>query len=331
MDRARDRLLIPAAVLWLGILCLTVAGSMRWIGRPFPGFLVLENRVVASVGLGRWPATVGGEIYQHEVVTVDGQEIAGAEELHDRIASLPAGTPVAYRLQRGSVVLDRSFATRRFDGADFCLLFGMYLLNGLALGAAGLAIRRWGGGHAASRAAFPVLMLSSLWALTAMDLYGPYRLFRLHALCEVLMVPAILQMAFAFPEPMRMASDRPWLVRGPYAAAAGIALVYQWGLHHPATYVDVHLVATSALGVSLLVLIGAQIGRYVSVRSAETRRQIRILAIGAVVALSLPVLLTIAELLTGGRAPQNALGFTAFLFPLALLYAVWNPRLPTTA
>jgi len=33
--------------------------SSRWIGRPFAGFLLLENRVVASAGLAQWPGTGG--------------------------------------------------------------------------------------------------------------------------------------------------------------------------------------------------------------------------------------------------------------------------------
>ena len=32
--------------------------------------------------------------------------------------------------------------------------------------------------------------------------------------------------------------------------------------------------------------------------------------------------MTLAEMLTGGRAPQNAIALTAFIFPLSIGYAV---------
>lgn len=325
MGRAKRTQMI-LALLWLAIAGIGILEARSWLGQPFPGFLVLENGVVASVGLGRWAATAGGEIYQHEVIAVNGRPISGARQLTAQVRSVPVGTPMTYRFRGRGEAFERTHPTRRFEAADFGLLFGMYLVNGLALGGAAFAIRARGGREAASRATFPVLMLASLWALTAMDLYGPYRLFRLHALCEVLLFPAILHMALAFPEPARVVRRWPQAVAVPYAVAAGIGIVYQWGLHRPQAYVAAHLVATSALGASLLFLIGIQIARYLSASSDDTRRRIRVLALGALVALGLPVVLTIAEPFTGGRAPQNALGFTAFLFPLFLMRSVRIPR-----
>lgn len=97
--------------------------------------------------------------------------------------------------------------------------------------------------------------------LSALDLYGPYRLFRLHALCEALLFPAALHMALEFPEPVRFAHRRAavWL---PYALAAGLALIYQHGLSTPSSYVLLHLMATNALGAALLFLLLSLVARY---------------------------------------------------------------------
>ena len=43
-----------------------------------------------------------------------------------------------------------------------------------------------------------------------------------------------------------------------------------------------------------------------------------IIALGAIAAFAIPIVLTLAEPLTGGRSPQNALALTAFLFPLSI-------------
>ena len=46
------------------------------------------------------------------------------------------------------------------------------------------------------------------------------------------------------------------------------------------------------------------------------------MVVGALLACSLPICLCLAELLTGGRSPQNAVALTAFLFPLSIAYVI---------
>jgi hypothetical protein len=145
MTHSRDPLLLTAALLLLGVGVLCTAQAMSWIGRPFAGFLVLDNGVVASAGLSSWPATSGGEIYQLEVTEVDGYTLA---ELRDQNGSLeryvaqhPIGTPIEYRLRSGSEEISRRARTRLFTRADFGLLFGAYLLCGFAVGGVALCIR----------------------------------------------------------------------------------------------------------------------------------------------------------------------------------------------
>ncbi len=317
----RDGALLGAAALLLAVGMAGLVEAWSWVGKPFPGFLVLENRVVASAGLAHWPATADGALYQHEVVAVDGAPLRDRRELRARVRSLAPGTKVTYRFRSGAREVERTIPTRRFEPADFWLLFGTYLLNGAVLGGTGLVLlalrRRYPGG----RAAVPLLLVGAVWGLTAMDLYGPYHLFRLHALCEALLCGAALHMALGFPHPAPLARRHPWLVWVPYAFSAGLASVYQVGLREPASYVSAHLLATSALGAALLVLLSSQLLRYARAASLERRRQIGALAAGAALALALPVVLTAAEALTGGRMPQNAVGFTAFIFPLAIARA----------
>ena len=254
MDFTYRRVIAAASVLLL-VGTIGIVEAVGWVGQPFPGFLLLENRVVASVGLSRWPGTAGGQIYQHQVLAVDGLPLRSAQELHDRVRVLPVGTAIEYRLRQGDEELVRTISTRLFGLADFTLLFGMYILNGLVLGGAALAALSAGKRYSAAGATVPLLLVGALWAFSAMDLYGPYRLFRLHALCEVLLFPATLHMALGFPNPARCLTRRPWFVWAPYGLAALLALVYQFGLHSGGTYVATHLLATTAFGVALLWLI----------------------------------------------------------------------------
>ena len=108
MTRGRDWLLMLGVAVVLATGAMGLAEATAWVGKPFPGFLVLQNRVVASAGLRRWPATEGGEIYQHEVVAIDGTPLSSVESLHALVADLPPGTALEYTFARGDHVIERS-------------------------------------------------------------------------------------------------------------------------------------------------------------------------------------------------------------------------------
>jgi diguanylate cyclase (GGDEF)-like protein len=326
-NAVRDRVLAAALALVLGAGTVALWGAAGWIGRPFPGFLVLENRVVASAGLARWPAVAQEDIYQHQVVAVDGRVLASAEHLWEHVQAVPEGTPLVYRFRRGDLTFERSIATRRFDHVDFALLFGAYLLNGLVMGAVALAIRHLRGSHPLSNATFPLLLASALWGLSAMDLYGPYRLFRVHAFCEVMLAPAALHMALAFPQPGAMARRRPWLVPGVYAVAALLAVVNQVWLLDADVYVASHGAAVLALGCALALLVLSQVVRFLRSPSFEARQRIKVLALGTAFSLAPLVFVTLAAALGGGQASQNVIALTAFLFPISIGYSALRHNL----
>ncbi len=317
-----DRAVIATALLLFAIGAVGAIGAVAQLGEPFPGFLVMRNRVVASVGLSFWPATHGSEIYQHQVVAIDGRAVADALQIQQAVRSVSPGTPLTYQLRSGEREITRTIETRIFGFRDFVLLHGLYLLNGVALGAAaliGLAVRRR---SPSARAVVPLVLFGSLWALSAMDLYGPYRLFRLHAACEALLFAGALHMALGFPHPARWVERHPRLIVVPYVVAALLGVFYQLGLDDFGAYVSSHLLAVTAFGAALLVLVVSEIEHYRRPRFPLARERVRVLAVGAMIALSLPICLTLAELLTGGRAPQNAMTLTGFVFPLSIGYAL---------
>ena len=81
MRARRDVTLVSISLFTLVVASIGAIEATSWVGRPFAGFLLLENGVVASAGLGHWPAVADGAIYQHEVVKVDGRTLEDAEAL----------------------------------------------------------------------------------------------------------------------------------------------------------------------------------------------------------------------------------------------------------
>jgi signal transduction histidine kinase len=327
MKRARDPLLAAAAAATLLVAALGVESSLRWIGRPFAGFLVLENRVIASAGLARWPATRDGAIYQHEVTAVEGEPLADVASLAARVASHPPGTALRYELRRGDAVQTVAIETRRFEKSDWMLLFGSYLLCGLALCGIALCVRFLRGGDLMAQGTSLALYAIGMWALTAIDLYGPYRLFRAHALFETAIAPAAFVLALVFPKPLQALAERAWLRWLPWLAVAPLAVVYQAGLHDPDLYRTAHGAAQSAFGLALLALIAAQVAHWARARDFLVRQRVKVVALGSVLALGPQVVVALFALATGVHAPQNLMAYTGLFFPLSIAYAVLRHNL----
>ncbi|TMA98928.1 MAG: hypothetical protein E6J70_13920, partial [Deltaproteobacteria bacterium] len=157
------------------------------------------------------------------------------------------------------------------------------------------------------------------YALTAMDLYGPHVLFRLHALAESFLPAVFLHLALLFPV-RRM---RLWrVIAASYVPFGLLAVVYQTWLDEPGRYPAVHELATLCLtGTGLCLLAGVVVG-YVRAPSELVRHRVRIVALG-IIAGFLPSAAVLGySALTEGQVPVNVVGYTVCLFPLSIAYAV---------
>ena len=327
MKRRSDPLLLVAVAVVAAVLAVGVFTATFWIGQAYPGFLVLGNRVVASAGLARWPATEGGQIYQQEIVAVDGVALRDAAALADRVRELPIGTPIRYQLRSQGQEVERTIPTRRFDVVDFVLLFGAFLFCGAGLAGMALGIRYMRRSDRVALGSALCLGIVGLYALTALDLYGPYLLFRLHVLLECLLFAGTLHMALVFPHPTALVERRPWLIFLPYVASLCLAAVAEAGLYHAPTYVVTHRIAMGAFGVSLVALIASQVHAFLRPPSLLARQRVKVLALGAVAALGPQVGVLAISATTGGQASENTMGWSGIFFPLAVGYAVLSENL----
>jgi len=291
--------------------------STRWVGRTFPGFLLLDNRIIASIGLAHWNGR--GDLYQEQVMAVDGHPVSSAVEAYSHVEELPAGTPIHYLLRspRG-VEREVTVRSQRFELFDWVFLFGAYLMNSAVYLASGLVV--W---VLRPRAPLGLALLAfgttgALWMLTAQDLYGPADFFRLHVVGEAFFPAATAHLALLFPGTHALARFA-WVG---YALSLALLVPYQILLYRPGPYVLIHNLCMLYLGI-VGGLFGVRIVReYLVGRSQLVRQRIRMVTLGTVVGFSVPGVIFLASALSGGGVAVNTAGFTGFLFALAVAYAV---------
>lgn len=299
---------------------LLIHSSTQWIGSTFPGFFVLQNRVVPSISLPDWGDRT--DLFQSRIIAVDQMPVETSAEVYRIVASEPPGTMFEYRVRReGGSEFSRAISSRLFSYADYFFLFGAILFSGIAFLLAGLSVFGLKPHLSASLGLLSAGVWAGLFALTALDLYWPHTWFRLHALAECLLPAGFIHLALVFPTD-RVPRWRKLAFAALYCPFLTLAATYQLYLFDPIVYPIVHLVAVGAGGVSglpLVMVIGYDL---VSSPSVLVRRRLGVVALGAVGGFIMPIFLWVGSSVLGGTVPVNAAGLTAFLFPLALAYGI---------
>ena len=143
--------------------------------------------------------------------------------------------------------------------------------------------------------------MCALFLLTAMDLYGPARLFRLHVVGETFLPAAGIQLALLFPQPHAFVR---WRFAG-YGLSALILFVYELSLYHPAPYSTVLTINMIYLGVAGLFFGARLVWEYIGGRSQLVRQRVRVLTLGTLFGFALPGLIVlVSAIMCGGSSDE---------------------------
>jgi hypothetical protein len=187
---------VLAPVVLVTALC--TRDALAWIGRPFAGFLFLDNRIVVSLGRASWRNPALRRIEWGLVTAVDGVIEQDAAAIHAAVARTAAGRDDTYTLRRGAEVFRVALPVGRFTRADFATVFAPMLAVGawtIAVGAALVIVRPE---VATLRAAFAVCLAMGLSLVTGPDQYGPYRFVWVFYLALAAFPAAVFHLTAAF-------------------------------------------------------------------------------------------------------------------------------------
>jgi len=302
----------------LALAIRTTTTSIEWIGRVFPGFVLLDNRVIASVGLAHWTGTAVPELYQNEVVAIDDRPIGSTPEAYALVAAKAPGELVRYRLRQRGEERVVTVATQRFEVRDWILLHGVFLLNGLVFLVAGLATFVLRPDSGPARGFLGGGLSIGFFLFTAMDLYGPATFFRLHVLAESMLPPAMLHFALLFPERHRFAryGGLAWML------GLAIAVAYELFLYVPARYSLVLTTNMLYIAAVATFFCGNAVASYVRGASQLVRQRVRVIVVGAIFGFALPAVVLGLAATMAGDVSMNLAATTPFIFGVALAYAI---------
>jgi class 3 adenylate cyclase len=309
-------------VYWVLIALTVVLMSMvtrdAWnrIGRPTPGFAVMDNMLVGVGGVER------KGLQPFDVLRgVNGVIVTSTRGLQDEIERHPTGTPIRYLLVRNGQLVEEEIPSRVTTLRHFKRFLIENLLPGvIGVALAALVIRLQPG----SPAARLFLAFSLQWAIINVgyyDLLGAHRFTRLFFLAWTFSPAVFAHLALTFPERRRLARRHRWLVWAPYAVSAVLYLWLQGSMAQTfaATAGIIATYWTAAL-VALVVALGITARRGAT---ALVRQRAKVLMAGFGLGYLAPVAGTTVEVALRTEMPfLNESWRLGFLFPLAVAYAI---------
>ncbi len=313
-----------ALAVALPIAVPTFRGTLDWIGQPFPGFFVMGNRVVPTVGLYSWTGLGGGVPFHARVMAVDGAPIASNADVYRMVAERPVGTPMGFTLEKGGHTFTRTIPSMRFGLRDWWLTVGLFAVFGVFSIAMGTIV---GVLQPRLRAAHAFLIqgiLTGLYALTGSALYHPALepLSRLHHLAQGLFPAAFIHLGLTFPVTREFVRREPAWLLAPYVVGALISLWVYTSFYgeHPNTlplYVS-YLWAALAIGILIALVAYA----YRENRTPMVRHQLRIVLPGLVAGTGLGFVGYLDNMRAGGSFPINLIAIAPFVFYASVAYAI---------
>ena len=312
------------SVLILSGICLW--NAVRWMEKPFPGFLLNQRMVVGYVGLRHWTGTEAGLKYPEKILNANGRSISSRKDLEEVLSAAGIGEPIRYSVDRNGERLAVEVPTMRFTVSDLLLTFGIFFFLGFLYLFTGTTVFVLKPDTTVSWLFFSGCLLESISSFISFDMESThFGFFRLMILCDAFLPAVVLHLSFLFPEKSKLAESRPYLLVIPYVLAAGLAIALELSYPEPLFFSLYGFVLLFLiLGASSLIV--ATLRAYFRKTSTLARQRAKVVLFGAVLAFPIPTMAPLASFLGmtlgGTKILTNLAAIPMVIFPVSIAYAI---------
>jgi class 3 adenylate cyclase len=314
----RGKLLAGALIgLVLLVAVQVTLDRYQMLGRPFAGFMVMENLLVAVGGAER-----GGLEPFDWIRAVNGQFLASGQDLQGEVARHPIGTRFHYLLNRRGTLVEADIASRAYSPRDFKRFLLEGLLAGLLYAALGALVFYLQPGVWRSWLFLAFCLGWFLLDVTYADAHTTYRFTPLFMTAWAFSPAIYVHLALTFPQRRTVVRRYPRVVWLPYLVSAVLAVLLQVRLH-PVQYAVLPGLGAAYWGLALLLVLAGLARTAMTGATSLVRQRAWVLGAGFAVGDVPGVLGTAFEAVFRVPVPfLNEVWKLNFVFPVAVAYAM---------
>ncbi len=213
------------------MVSLLLWGMVAWcvvreVGKPFPGFRCEITLSVSPQNLATWNGPKGGLRPYDRFTSANGKRLVTYADLDRLVRESPVGTPITYELLRKGEKRTVTVPTQMLGWADVAKGFGATLLIALLqllIGAAAFWLKPT---HPATQAHLILAASTGIGFQTlGVDFTWGHQFTVLYSVAVNFIAAAAIHLALAFPNPVRILRNGPWILVLVYAPAVALATI----------------------------------------------------------------------------------------------------------
>lgn len=307
--------------------------AVSWVGKPFPGFVVLKNGMVDSLASSRWSGFQHGVKQIDHVVAINGLPVANGDAVYREVAARPPGTPIRYTVVRteglATRTLDVTVPSQRFNLFDFFGFFFAFWIVGVFHILVGMFVSIVKPGDRTARAHLWFCIAFAAFFLTNFDGISSHVFtFFPHNEAFSLIAAFGLNLAFYVPRPLPFIERHPWIKPANLVLGVGFMAFILWSHDHARIWPFAFMLLTAATSVATLAIPVTSIWARFSRSSSDLiKKQAGLILWGALFAFVAPI--TVNGLAFAGIVlPFGELSYyTFFIFAVVVAYTIVRHRL----
>lgn len=306
-----------------GVLC--VWNAVKWVDKPFAGFLTNRRMVVGFIGQYSWTGTQAGLKNPDKIVRANGRNIISPRDLGEIIESTKTGDPVTYSVSRDNRLIEVTVPTMRFSLTDLVMTFGIIFFLGilfLIIGAVVFVLKpdTW-----VSWVFFLGCFLQSTSFFMSFDMETTHAFTRPYLFIDAYLPAVVVHLSLLFPQRTRLADRHPSLQAVPYILSTIMVVPVQ--IFYPGPlFSQVYKFVLFYAVISVLALISSVLRAFFSRESVLARERAKVVLFGSVLALPVPAaapfLASTGSTVGGVNIITNFSSIPMVIFPASIAYAI---------
>ena len=317
-------------VLFISTICLV--NGIKWIDKPFPGFLISERLVVSGGALYHWSGVKAGLKYTDKILKVNNQDVNSIDDIMKRINNTDEGTPINYVFERDGQPFELTIATMRVTLKDFFGIFVAPFLSGiiyLLMGSLVFIMKP------DAKVSIPFLLYSffySAFMILTFDIMVHQSFTILYFFSsQTLFCAAGIHLSMFFPEEKSFIRKYPYFQAVPYIIS--IIFIISFIILPLKSHIFAKVYGFSFIYIPLytLILLGSSFYSFFKSTSILARQRGKVTIFGLALAFPIPGLIFLLSFfgkdLWGIQIPHSFFPIPLLIFPACIAYAIGRHNL----
>lgn len=329
--RRLEKLFYICLIIFSVYACVNaLINSTKFVNRPFPGFLLLNNMMISQVSLEHWTINSNEDVNSYDkVLAVNGRDVQKATELYDVVANSPEGTSFTYKLENNNEIYSENVPSVIFKTGDYIEVFFIQFIVGLIILLTGIIVFALKPEFITSKILLLFCICVANWFVLDFDYQTTFSLVydvNLAYLFQIFTPGLVIILAFVFPKPIRLFEKYKELMLVPVLFSLSLFLLQNHFKGNPVIWEKLDTVLWLYIAVSTLFLTSYLAYGYYNSEDPLYKQRALVALIGSGFGFFAPAALAFFFVLFG-YVNINFLTLPLLFFPVSLAYAIVKHKL----